>query len=95
MHVRFMRFIYFTDNLTSNDLNAIHSWAMDLYGLNFKTRLNPIPGWEWIKTSNNLGDYKIIGIKLPSEQDEVLFKLKFPIRTHGAFTTIEVVDYGR
>lgn len=84
-----MRHIYFSDMLDHRDLNEIFYWAVSCYGYNFSTKEHPSPKWGWIKAGPTIDSTNIIGIRLPSEQDEIAFSLKFPYKTYGAFTTIE------
>jgi hypothetical protein len=88
-----MRYIYFSDRLGSKDLNEIFYWATSCYGYNFSTEEHPCPKWGWIKIGTTIDVIDIIGIILPSEEDEIAFTLKFPYKTYGAFTTIERIAW--
>ena len=86
-----MRYIYFADNLDSKDYVLIWNWAFKNYGLYFPTE-HANPKWKWIKGDNYNISGKVLGIVLPDEEAEILFRLRFPYKIKDSFSTLETFE---
>lgn len=92
-----MRHVYFRHKLELSDYNKIFEWATKKYGSPKhiaigQSKSSNFITWNWIRNNNNDFIYStIIGIKLPSEEDEMLFRLTFSYEIESAFTGIETV----
>lgn len=90
-----MRHVYFKYMLELSDYNRIFTWACKNYGSPKHIAIGESKSnfitWNWIRNNNNDLIYSIIGIKLPSQEDEMLFRLTFPYEIENAFTAMETV----
>jgi len=56
---------------------------------NVGTRDTAMHGWNWI----GLPSGNCIGVRLPTPETIVAFKLRFPYPLHGAFEVLETTTY--